>query len=207
MTRGRLLLAGALVVVVGVVGALLWASDDSSSGGGGSTDAADVSADGGSGEGDDEHGDEHAPPTLVDPATGKQGRIGENDRYTAGSPPAASFRPPDIIGASGEIPLGASTSPPCVEHGQKLTAVLRSEPGISVVAQIKWPNEQFSGLDATRGVTGADGLYTWVVDVKPTALYGIADLQAAAIDERPGNEKRAGSQASWQFVVAPPGRC
>lgn len=156
-------------------------------------------------EGEDGHG--HTEPTLVDPATGKQGKIRETDRYSAVSPPAPTFRDPDISGAEGSVPLTASTSPACVEHGQQLTVVLKSEPGMTVVAQIKWPNEQFSGLDSTRATTGPDGLHTWVVDVKPTALYGVSDLQAAAIDERPGHQSRSGSQGSWQFVVAPPGRC
>lgn len=155
--------------------------------------------------GEDAHG--HTEPTLVDPATGKQGKIRETDRYSAVSPPAPTFREPDIAGAEGSVPLTASTSPACVEHGQQLTVVLKSEPGMTVVAQIKWPNEQFSGLDSTRATTGPDGFHTWVVDVKPTALYGVSDLQAAAIDERPGHQSRSGSQGSWQFVVAPPGRC
>lgn len=174
-------------------------------------DAPRAKAGDGAAEGNDEHGDggdhEHTEPTLVDPATGKQGRIRESDKYTAGSPPPPSFRPPDQPGEQGQVSLAASVSPPCVEHGQKLTVTLKTDPFATVAAQIKWPNEQFSGLDNTRATTGADGIHTWVVDVKPTALVGIADLMAAAIDERRGHQHRTGSHAGWQFVVAPPGRC
>lgn len=163
---------------------------------------ASVGADGTPAEDDD-----HAPPTLVDPATGKQGRIKETDRYTAVAPPAAEFRPADVPGPPGEVPLTASVSPGCVEHGQTVTLQFKSEPGITVAAQIKWPTDQFSGLDNTRGTTGPDGILTWKVEVKPTALYGVADAQAAAIDERPEGRRRKGSFGNWEFVVAPPGRC
>jgi hypothetical protein len=156
-------------------------------------------------EGDGEAGHEHPKPTLVDPKTGKQGQIGEHDKYTAGSPPSPAFRQSDIPPQQGEVPLTVAVSPPCVEHGQDLTVVIKSDPGITVVAQIKWPNDQFSGLDNTRGTTGPDGLYKWTVKVQPTALYGQADLQAGAIDET--NRSRTGSSGAWEFVVAPPGRC
>lgn len=148
-----------------------------------------------------------APPTLVDPATGKQGRIDEDDKYTAVAPPPPEFRPADLPGPPGDVPLTAAVTPGCVEHGQTLTLHFKSEPGITVAAQIKWPTDQFSGLENTRGTTGPDGVLTWKVDVKPTALYGQADAQAVAIDERAGGRQRTGSFGNWQFVVAPPGRC
>jgi hypothetical protein len=158
---------------------------------------------------DDKQGedDDHAPPTLVDPATGKQGRIKEGDKYTAVSPPPVEFRPADVPGPPGEVPLTASVSPGCVEHGQTVTIQFKSEPGITVASQIKWPTDQFSGLDNTRGTTGPDGVLIWKVEVKPTALYGVADAQGAAIDERPEGRSRKGTFGNWEFVVAPPGRC
>jgi len=151
-------------------------------------------------------GHDHTQPTLVDSKTGKQGRIKETDRYSAVTPPAPSFRPPDDVGARGAIPLEAQVTP-CVEHGQTFEAVFRSEPKMTVAAQIKWPNDQFSGLDATRGETAADGTFRWTVIVKPTALYGVAYLMAAVIDESPQGRTRDGTQGNWEFVVAPPGRC
>jgi hypothetical protein len=162
------------------------------------------------GDDGDGHGDDdghHPAPTLVDPKTGKQGRIEETDKYTASSPPPASFRQPDIVANKGEVPLEVKVSPPCVEHGQKLIAVMRSEPGITVAAQVKWPNDQFSGLDSTRGTTDADGTFRWEVEVKPTALWGVADLQVAAIDESAAGSTRSGSAGNWEFVVASAGRC
>lgn len=146
-----------------------------------------------------------SPP--IDPATGKQSRVNEADKYSAVSPPPTGFRSADVPGPAGEVPLTASVTPGCAEHGTTVTVQFKSEPGITVAAQVKWPNDQFSGLDNTRGTTGADGILTWKVDVKPTALFGVADVQAAAIDERPEGRSRNGSFGNWQFVVAPPGRC
>jgi hypothetical protein len=137
-------------------------------------------------------------------ASGKQPVVRAGDRYSAASPPMTSVRPPDGVAQSGSVPLAASIAPGCVEHGQTLHVVLKSDPRMTVVAQIKWPNEQFRDLDNTRGTTGADGTLTWNVSVKPTALYGQATLQAAAIDE---HSSRSGTTGSWDFVVAPPGRC
>jgi hypothetical protein len=137
-------------------------------------------------------------------ASGKQPVVRPGDRYSASSPPMTSMRPPDGVAQPGSVPLAASIAPGCVEHGQTLKVVLKSDPRMTVVAQIKWPNEQFSGLDNTRGTTGADGTLSWEVSVKPSALYGQATLQAAAIDE---NSSRSGTSGAWDFVVAPPGRC
>jgi hypothetical protein len=150
-----------------------------------------------------------APPTLVDPKTGKQGKIEPEDTYTASNPPPAAFRPSDVPSSEpskpNAIPLDAKITPPCVEHGQQVTFVFRSEPGITVAAQVKWPNDQFSDLDNTRGTTGKDGTFTWKVTVTPADLIGQADLQAAAIDEH--DRSRPGTSGDWEFVVAPPGRC
>ena len=203
MNGGRLA-AAALVVVLGITGCSSKKDTDAGGASGSRPEATAPDGDGHEGEGDD-HG--HTEPTLVDPATGKQGKIRSTDKYSAATPPPPDFRPADVVGASGAIPLEASTSPPCVEHGKKLTTVFRSEPGVSIAAQIKWPNDEFTNLDNIRGTIGADGTYTWSVEVKPTAFYGIADIQAAVIDERPSGRGRNGTQGNWQVVVAPPGRC
>ncbi|MDQ1437525.1 MAG: hypothetical protein QOK43_1154 [Acidimicrobiaceae bacterium] len=153
------------------------------------------------------HGANEPSPTLVDPKTGKQGNIGENDLYTASSPPSPKFRQADLGGVKGDVPLTAKITPPCAETGQTVTIVFHSEPGMTIAAQMKWPNDQFSGLDNTRGTSDSKGSLTWTVEVKPTALYGVADLMAAAIDESDTGRKRSGSTGNWEFVVAPPGRC
>jgi hypothetical protein len=207
--RGARWLAAVLVLTVLLAGC----DDKKQTAGSGASGSASGSGSG-SGSGatsttaKDDH--DHAPPTLVDPQTGKQGKIGENDRYTASAPPPVEYRKPDISGRGGAappgaVPLEARVTPPCVEHGQQVTVVLKSEPGITLAAQIKWPNEAFSDLDQTRGAAGPDGTLSWTVEIKPTALYGQADLMAAAIDEQKSG--REGSSGDWFFVVAPPGRC
>lgn len=176
-------------------------SKPSQSAGGGASTSTTEQADDDSPDGEDDH----PKPTLVDPKTGKQGKIGARDKYTASSPPPVGFRDSDVPPQTGDVPLTVSVTPACVEHGQELTAVFKSDPGVTVAAQIKWPNGEFAGLDNTRSTTGPDGTHTWKVEVQPTALVGQADVMAAAIDER--NSSRTGSSGSWQFVVASPGRC
>ncbi|HEV7887405.1 MAG TPA: hypothetical protein VGO92_07595 [Acidimicrobiales bacterium] len=200
MSGGRMLAAAVLMLGAAVAG---------TAGCGGSKGAADGSGRAGRST------TSSAPSTVdvaranaaapVDPATGKQPRVRPSDRYSAAAPPPAGLRAADQVGAAGAVPLSASVAPACVEHGHQVVVVVKSDPGMTVAAQIKWPNEQFSGLDATRGTTSADGTLTWRVTATPAALYGEATLQAAAIDEKNGS--RAGSTGSWQFVVAPPGRC
>jgi hypothetical protein len=141
----------------------------------------------------------------VDPATGKQPVVRQGETYSAVSPPPTDFRAADGSGDKGVVPLSAKVTPACVEHGQTVHIVLKSEPGMLIVAQIKWPNDQFSGLDSTRGKAGKDGTWTWDVEVKPTALFGEATVQAAAIDEEDGS--RSGTSGDWRFVVATPGHC
>ena len=202
MSRGRLL-AAALALSLLVAGCSGGDDKKPAAGAAGSTSTTQ-----GDGHGPGEDPGEHTTPTLVDPKTGKQGRIRESDTYTAVAPPPVVFRAADIgTGAreAADIPLEASITPACVEHGQEVTAVMKSDPGVTLVAQIKWPNEQFSGLDNTSGKAGPDGTLTWKVRVQPTALYGQADLMVAVIDE--GNSSRKGTSGSWLFVVTPPGRC
>lgn len=201
MSGGRLV-AAALALSLLVAGC---GDDDKKPSAGAAGSTSSTTRDDGHGPGEDP--DAHPPPTLVDPKTGKQGKIRDSDTYTAVAPPPVVFREPDIgTGAeAGDIPLEASITPACVEHGQEVTAVMKSAPGMTVAAQIKWPNEQFSGLDNTSGKAGPDSTLTWKVRVQPTALYGQADLMVAVIDE--GNAARKGTSGSWHFVVTPPGRC
>lgn len=177
---------------------------------GGCTDSKKAPSAGGSASASADRSDSSStsvPAPPVDPVTGKQGSVTPTDKYTASSPPPTGFRSADTPGQAGDVPLTASVAPGCVEHGKEVVFTFKSDPGITVVAQVKWPNDQFSGLDNIRDRTSGDGELEWKLRVQPTALYGVAELQAAVIDERPEGRRRKGSFGNWNFVVAGPGRC